>query len=377
MIKIGILTFHWADNFGAVLQAYALQQTLISLGIDAKIINFAPRNLNADYRLFPNPIQMAQLRGMKNTALSYASRLRRFNQVRGRVRSFSDFRKNHLRLSGDTFDSIEKLKKVCSEFDICIVGSDQVWNPDFLSLCCNAYLLPFDLGMTRKVSYAASVSNRLTENWIELFKRHLKPFWQISVRERSTCNELSGILGRQIFHVADPTVLLTEDDYIKLQNNISNIGPQRYLLVYNFGTDPLPIAEYVANRLGLPIIAYSKPRKYQLSNFYREFSDMGPKEFLYLLKNAAYVVTNSFHGTVFSIMFEKPFITVPHQTRSIRMIELLNDVRLEDRIAKDISELSNDKIDFDIDKYKFAKETLKKKRESSFKFLRNIVNDLI
>jgi len=148
------------------------------------------------------------------------------------------------------------------------------------------------------------------------------------------------------------------------------------LLVYNFGTDPLPIAEYVANRLGLPIIAYSKPRKYQLSNFYREFSDMGPKEFLYLLKNAAYVVTNSFHGTVFSIMFEKPFITVPHQTRSIRMIELLNDVGLEDRIAKDISVL-DDKIDFDIDKYKLAKETLKEKRECSFEFLRGIVNDSI
>ena len=376
MIKIGILTFHWADNFGAVLQAYALQQTLKQMGADAEIINFCPRNLCDDYRLFPNPIRLAKLKGLKTTAAIYASKLRRFSQIKGRISSFSDFRKRYLRLSGHAFDGVEKLKKVCSEFDICIVGSDQVWNPNFLSLCNNSYLLPFDLGMTKKVSYAASISNRLTGGWIELFKKHLSAFWYISVREKSTCEELSKILGRQITHVIDPTLLLTEDDYIKVQNKIPGVEPSRYLLVYNFGTDPLPIAEYVASRLDLPIIAYSKPRKYRLKNFYKEFSDVGPREFLYLLNNASYVVTNSFHGTIFSIMFERPFITVPHQTRSIRMIELLNDTGLGNRITKDVSELSDSKLDFDSNKCKLAKGVFREKKECSINFLSNCLRDM-
>lgn len=111
MIKIGILTFHWADNFGAVLQAYALQQTLKQMGADAEIINFCPSNLCDDYRLFPNPIRLAKLKGLKTTAAIYASKLRRFSQIKGRISSFSDFRKRYLRLSGHAFDGVEKLKK--------------------------------------------------------------------------------------------------------------------------------------------------------------------------------------------------------------------------------------------------------------------------
>ena len=106
---------------------------------------------------------------------------------------------------------------------------------------------------------------------MELFKEHLKSFWRISVREEITCTELSSIINRQIYHVLDPTLLLDVEDYAKVEKSITNIETERYLLVYNFGTDPLPIAERIAEQLNVPIVVFNKPRKYQLKRFYREF----------------------------------------------------------------------------------------------------------
>ena len=375
MDRIGILTFHWADNFGAVLQTYALQQVLTQMGADVNIINFVPANLSIDYQLFVNPVKLTQLRGLKATVLTYASRIKRFTQVKKRVSSYGDFRRKYLRLSGDAFENIETLKKICEELDICIVGSDQVWNPDFLSLCNNAYLLPFKLSLAKKVSYAASVSCCLNESWMELFKEHLKSFWRISVREEITCTELSSIINRQIYHVLDPTLLLDVEDYAKIEKSITNIETERYLLVYNFGTDPLPIAERIAEQLNVPIVVFNKPRKYQLKRYYREFSDAGPGEFLSLVKNAEYVVTNSYHGTIFSIIFGKPFITVPHATRSVRMIELLKCLELDDRIVKDVNDLPVKHIDMDSSRYNISKEILKEKQRFSIKFLESVIGD--
>ena len=106
MDRIGILTFHWADNFGAVLQTYALQQVLTQMGADVNIINFVPANLSINYQLFVNPVKLTQLRGLKATVLTYASHIKRFTQVKKRVSSYGDFREE------STYDYQEMLLKI-------------------------------------------------------------------------------------------------------------------------------------------------------------------------------------------------------------------------------------------------------------------------
>jgi hypothetical protein len=155
---------------------------------------------------------------------------------------------------------LSELKQECSKYDICLVGSDQVWNPDYLRRSNFAYLLPFKLRKTRKVAFSTSIAvdiTRIPEDVVRLYKRTLPDFSFIFVREKSHAKWLSSLLKRDVYHTLDPTLLLDKRAFEELSKEVA-IPYDRYVLVYNIHYTSLPLAEKIIEILQLPTIIYEK-----------------------------------------------------------------------------------------------------------------------
>jgi hypothetical protein len=229
------------------------------------------------------------------------------------------------------------------------VGSDQVWNPNLLRLSDFAYLLPFKLRNTKKFAFSASIAvdvSSIPEGIIRLYKKTLPDFSFISVRERIHADWLSSLIKRKVYHTLDPTLLLDKRTFEKLSKETS-IPHDQYVLIYNIHYSSLPLAEKIVETLQLPAIIYEKLPLFPLrkriliskSPYFLKnapsFLSLGPREFIYLLENAEFVITDSFHGTALSIVFQKNFVSVITEvTASMksRITELLECLQLNDRI---------------------------------------------
>jgi len=329
MKNVGILTFHFADNIGAVLQAYALQRILQKMGVNVNFINFVPSGLSGSYKILPSFKRARRDSSIPGALKGYSVRLVRrlieFHEIQERTKKFRGFRQKFLNIIGTEFEDLETLKEVCKTFDVCIVGSDQVWNPDFLRLCNFGYLLPFKLQDTAKVAYAASVVEKIPYNLLKIFQKCLASFSEISVRESLTSAELSVLLKRRVYHVLDPILLLERSDYNKIMEEYcDNRLPSNYVLIYNIGryrNNPVfAVAKKISVKIDAPIvtIGYSLKKHYYIS----------PSEFLWLLDNAKYVITNSYHGTLLSIIFKKKLLIIPPSSREIRIVDFLKRFRV-------------------------------------------------
>jgi len=222
-MKIGIATFQWADNYGAVMQAHALQSYLREQGNEVEIINFQPQNFNSGLRQF--------------IAATPKATLAKWEAFYKR-KVFLDFRNDYLQLTPDSFNTTADLDKIKDRFDLLITGSDQVWNPKWLSqfeglwdLC----FLRFAGNKTRRISYAASFghadSATISQEFQARIGAYLKEFDAISVREKSGIELVNKLSGRDdAIQVADPTLLHDRSFYEKLAGPIRRRAP--YLLNY-------------------------------------------------------------------------------------------------------------------------------------------------
>jgi len=344
-------------------------------------------------------------------------RIRRYGVVKGVLFSVGEFfnriflfsiekrRKiayeNHLHrlnLSRPIYDLFE-LRKIVEEFDVVVVGSDQVWNPEFLVYSDYAYLLPFRLKKWRKVAYAASIGasdlSSVPAKILNMYSKCLRDFDFVSLRERTHAKFLSKLIGKEVHHTLDPTLLMDSEWWYQQILNTGGITdldlePGKYVFVYNLSYDTLVKLESLIHELiseGIDIVAYAMPRlsvRGNISNFlfftkallkdikFVEYIDSF--EFLWLVKNAKYIITNSYHGTIFSIIFEKPFVTIPFRGRSVRMFDLLDLLGLKHRIVytpdEVLRKLKEDSIDF-----KKVKTILEFHRRRSLKLLMSALSD--
>lgn len=309
-MKIGIITFHWGANYGAVIQAYALQKYVSSLGHDVEIIDYRP--LKTQF------VQLVQ---------NYLSR--DFNKIK-KGKMIKTFIKENLILSKKTYRTSRDLLKCKDEYDVVFCGSDQVWNESFLfyseSKPNPSYYLSFAGANTKRCAYAISFgTEKLQEKTKQVVLNEIKKFSAISVRE-NTGKDILDDLGFTSQLVSDPTLLLGSDDYAKLidDKNYKTNKAFFYILHNNQGKAQ-KICNYIDNTIELcPCIS--------------EY------EWLHKIKNSEIVVTNSFHGIVFSIIFNTPFvaITVDGSGMNDRIYTLLEKAGLSDRI---ISEFNTEKID--------------------------------
>lgn len=304
-MKIGILTFHQADSYGAVLQAYALQQTLLRFGAESEFVQ-----LNT-------PAPAAQAPAAMGAAAIFARKL----QIEGQKRKdlFDAFRREHMRLS----PIYEPTDPIDGDYDAFVAGSDQIWN--FRIPGADArYFLPF-AAPEKRYSYAASFgTDDLPEQTKEWAGRQLASFRGLSVREESGCRILKELTGRDAQVCLDPTLLLPPEDWEALAP-LEEQPPYVLLFLLKYDETLLARAKEEAQRRGIPLRVITTAFMPQLG--IAPWNTTGVTQWLGAIRNASCVFTNSFHGTVFSMVFSRPFhvqrLTGELATRNGRIDELL------------------------------------------------------
>lgn len=340
---IGILTFYWADDYGAMLQSYALK-TYLNRDSEAVLIPYFPRNLRGRYRV----IRYNRADNLPRRIFKIARQLRpkNFRCNLSRRKRMSRFRSEYLTKDRRCLQSSRDIYKYNSEMDTYVAGSDQIWNPEITEGFQEGYFCTFrkwKKDSAHYVAYAASIGmERLEEKYDGELSALLSNFDVISIREPLSKPYISKRWGKEPEVVLDPVFLLEKKEWEELldktplPNEISEREKDGYIAVYD--TEYLPeMAEYLKNlekNSGLAVVVISPVRKsYKWTESEKLLIGRGPLEFLAVLYHAAYVVTNSFHGTALSVILKKQFVSFPHRTRGARMLDILRIAHLEERLA--------------------------------------------
>lgn len=355
-MKIGIITFHSAHNYGAVLQAWASQEYLKQQGHEVEIINLRLNVIDKLYKLTKKPNKKVTKIKSLNRAINnmyYQAKLRKIKrEAPAKVEKYYKFEKfiNEVLPVTKEYKTYERLKKAKMHYDALITGSDQVWNANMMKGISPAYFLKFANQDAIRISYAASIgTDEIPGSYRQLFKRYLSNIDYISVREKKAREEVMALTDKEVDLVADPTFLLKQEDFEKIKTDPKI--EQKYIYVHNVhlkrvDEDLNSVAEEMSKRLGLPIVHNWAQQVYQ--NEAGHFSG-GIEEFLGYVANAEYVITNSFHCTVFATIFHRDFITVPHFKNPDRMRNLLEELGIPEHliargelIPENLSDLSID-----------------------------------
>lgn len=321
--KIGILTFHRAHNYGAVLQNLALVTALKNMNPNNQVntVDYRCTYLETPYKNNPfdvetnNPIKFIWYMLRKQINQPKYERL---------VSGFDNFRKKYLCLTKSYSKS--QIQSVESEFDVFITGSDQVWN-DKITNSDEVYSLGF-VKKAKKVSYAASAGSikHIGDSTFE----NIKTIDAISVREPDLQNYLKDKLDKQVELVVDPVFLIPQDMWNGYLNQ-ERIVKDKYIFTYSVSekTDEvIKIAKQLAREYGYQIIHLDHSLRYGLRG--KKMYGAGPLEFVQLIRDAEIVVASSFHAVAFSIIFNKRFVVVPTEKTGARIESLLELVNLDE-----------------------------------------------
>lgn len=367
MKKIGIITFHASHNYGSMLQAYALQQTICDMDYDCEIINFRQPKQKRLYRPF-------FLDGYLHSVLK-ALRFPRIalDDIK-KHRLFERFLQTRLTLTKTEFKDSEQLHGIGDDYYAYISGSDQIWN-----LACTdhdpAYFLNFVSGPL-KIAYAPSMgphpevqTNKDSE---PMLKKHLSTYNHLSVRENESADRIEQITSIRPTVCLDPTLLLPAAFWKNLATDRPIIKGD-YILLY---APSLLISAYdkalkIAEQHKIPVVVTTPNYylRYRKSKFMRFHSGVGPVEFLNLVRFSKFVVCDSFHGVVFSMMFSRPFYAVNGMNDS-RISNLLTKTGLEKFAEYPQS------VDLDYNEHLFsdAREKIQPQIDKSLKFLRDALS---
>ncbi len=366
-MKIRTITCHDVYNYGASLQAFALQNYLTRLGHDYEIIDFKPYYQQERYNLFyigktsrfyPIVKKYPFLKLIYGPLKNY-----RIFKTYGRKIKFDHFKHAFLKLTPQHYTKSEGIQKDPPMADIYIAGSDQIWNTDIPNGNEPGYYLEFGKSDTIRVSYAASFGiTSLPDKLKPCIKNRLAHFQYISVREKTGLAILSDLQIPNVEIVLDPVFLLDKTEWEQLF--IKPNKYPKYILVYDFIDDQRirDIALSLKQKTDYKI--YSLNDWQELDYADKNINDAGPIEFLNLIYYAEYIICNSFHGTAFSILFEKDFYSysLSSQNTSSRILDLLKDLELDARYNQ--KNATNSSIN-----YKKALGILHEKKEQSKQFI--------
>lgn len=372
MKKIGTITFHESINYGALLQTYALQNYLNNQGYDSEVIDY--RNSE---------------RGIKNLSVSRKAVhhiWHRFikNILIGetRQRKTLNFIKVNIPLSKTKYFNSAMLHEAPPKYDIYITGSDQVWNPVNTS-GDSSYFLTFAPKDKLKMSYAPSFGVTVLEDKYKLkYKEWLEGIDLVSIRENEGKAIIKDISGKDAVVTVDPTLLLEKKDWENISVPYKNKKP--YVLCYYMPGDKIveraisKLAKKIAKNNNWDVISVGQKEYMKLIPGNKKIFDAGPDEYIGLFQNASFVLTNSFHGTVFSIIFNKPFYVpinyclTEEKVLSSRITTLLRMLNIENRIISANEEFRIKDIK-EIDYYE-VNTFLRYAREKSQTFLKNAID---
>jgi hypothetical protein len=379
--KVGILTFHSANNYGAVYQAYALSKYLESLGHEVFVLNYQMDKANFLIYL-KNPISTIR-KIFSRKAFSIRFIRERTQYKKGIKRetkfypAFNTFRKKYLNVT-DAAYSYKNLLRDCPDADVFITGSDQVWATDFL-FSSPAYLLGFVPKDVKRISYAPSFGKSQLEPYLHrVFKEHIKEFDAVSVRENDGLRIIKHITGNDAVKVLDPTLLI--DNYSEIID-YSLVPELPFILTYRLHQEyelahwMSGYVEKISADMELPVFSVSTNCPWDLNLEIEELHPT-PGQLLGLLEKSSLVLTNSFHGTVFSILFGVKFLTFARDRfddkQNPRMTELLASVGLDALFCKPFTDFKsiNQKLNFSYS-HEGVHAKLDKIRGTSIQFLRD------
>lgn len=333
--KIGIITFHNAYNYGAILQAYALFKVLENE--NAECIDYIQADLNLKYH--------HQLYNRKKSFYINIKHFLKYYILRKsylKERKMKDFLKANIRFSNRKFSSFDELKFNSGDYDILISGSDQIWNPELTGGTIDkAYLLQFGNTNAKRISYASSAGSYVfNDEERGVLSSSLSLFERIGVRENFLKEQLNEIINKEIDTVLDPTLLLTSQEWQSISRPYDNKKITNFVLLYTFDDDlnAIQSAKMIADDYGLKLISIAGNIKKQpgVDLF---LADVGPEEFIWLFDNAKFVITNSYHGTIFSVIFKKEFYSIKKKSNPERVQNLLMSLGIAERIISDFSEI--------------------------------------
>lgn len=370
-MKVGLISIHSAHNYGSVLQAYALQEVLKQYSTKFELINYRPKYLDCQYSMFSIKVY-DRFPGALNKFIHFGWRLVMLPKRYIKYNKFENFINSNMDLT-IPYTSFDVLKKQNFDYDVVFVGSDQVWNTDITEGFDRTFYLDFLTDSVKRISYAASIGRKtLDEKYIDDYVECLNKFDNIALREESSVSLLTSILNKNIEVTLDPTLLLEKKHWITLcEKSILDCEEKDYIFVYILQDNPefTKVVNDISKRLNLPIYSISKKRRFKNEKI---FPDAGPEDFLKLCMNSKFVVTNSFHGTVFSLIFEKDNCIIPHLSTGARMVDLMTNVGLKDRILTSFDQL--DKLDiYQNINYQKVKDKLDGYRESSLNYIRRVM----
>ena len=389
MPRIGIMTYYAVHNFGAALQAYALQQNIERFGAKAELLRFYDTHNESislsngfsslKRSLVSLILKNKELRSNFIWHFPRYVRLKRF--TRPNANGFDSFLKEYLHTSIEPYyeyeDLIESNKRYCG----FIAGSDMVWTPIGQNL--SAYFLQF-ADKEKRFSYAPSMTgcHIFSEDDATNIKEYLKGMDFISCREQEGIDYVKKTIGRDATLVVDPTLLFSKEDWCK-ELNILILKPAKpYILCYNFGGLPQKIEQEVyriAKEKNMDVRYVPLSHKESDSELkLGHFGPYGPREFVELFLNASFCVTNTFHGFLFSLISENPFVVVHREKNNAwkanetRISNLMDILGITERYIELDADITENFLTLD---YSKLNEKIAERRQSSLAYLKNVVEN--
>lgn len=362
--KIGILTWHYYQNFGSVLQTFALQETIKSLGYDVEIINY--RNPK-----FGNPKSFKSK--IKNVLAKLPRGLYKFPLLKKINLNTIKFQNNYLNES-KLIVNLQELDDITKKYDSIVYGSDQIWAPNAINL---VYLGKGTNSRVKKISYAASIGvNYIPDALLKDYKILLSNYASISVREQEGKELLENSVGIDSSVVLDPTLLLPIENYKEIESAVNGCGSD-YIFCYflNNNHEYRSTVESFAKSKNLKIIGVSDCKRD--SNWIQLFENIGADQFLWLIHHAQVVFTDSYHGAIFSLRYHKDlyifnrFAESDPICQNSRIRQLANTFAIGNRIINpDCNSFSTIPLDYDV-----FEQNLKNKQKESIKYLKKALSE--
>jgi len=342
-VKVGILTFPNSISYGATMQMYALYRAVQTLGHEAEIINY----------------HNAYMKEERHHDTRKSAPVKRFLRTRARMltharlySAFKRFEAERMTLyPARAFSERQKLAAVGRRYDTVICGSDQVWNPHITDSDMS-YFLDFCGENTRRVSYAPSFGiEEFSAEFTAAVREELQRFDAVSVREKMGCDFAQSLVEREVSVVADPTFLLEPSDWQAMaQRHPAAVGDYVLYFAVHRSDKLFRRCRELAQQQGMKVVVVGGNVLKRMKNrdpMIDYAVDVTPNEWLYLMCHARYVVTDSFHGTVFSVMFHRDFfLQYPHHANS-RLVHLITELGLGERVLSEGTAFTTDSVRYD------------------------------
>ncbi len=370
---IGILTFHWADDYGAMLQAYALKTCLEGLAKESvEVIPYAPVKLTGRYWMIPivgiergrKIIYFPGVFGIVRNVSHLRAYLRRRKNMRG-------FRRLYLTREA----KIRKADRLSLKKYSCVfVGSDQVWNPEITIGLDDAYMGNIkDRESCRLAAYAASFGKAsLPVKYHAAFEKAVNEnFFGVSMREKNAAPFVEKFYHGKVTDVLDPTLLLNPREWRRIAKQPEQ---KNYILFIctEYNRRMVKYLQELSAELKKKVVQVSMPWPGQRKDWINLQIEGGPSEFIGFFQNADFIVTNSFHGTVFSVLMEKQFLVFGHSNRNARIENLMEKLDLKPRLVESGRMPEKEEILQEID-WGHVRELVEQERGASIEYIKSML----